>query len=125
MANLVPGSFREKLERARATLSNVREKAKAGTKLVVHTALGAATAAGMGALDAAKGTSQDNDMGVQVAYVGPIPISLAVAGVAKVAALWQVGDETGELASAIGQGALDAFAYVEGQRMWKRHAAAQ
>ena len=121
--NLV--SLKEKLERARSTMANVREKAKAGTKLVVHTALAGATAAGIGALDEAKGTTQDNDEGIKTAYFGPVPAALAVAGVGKIAAFWQLGDETGELASSIGQGALDAWSYVEGRRLWIRHQKSQ
>lgn len=121
--NLV--SLKDKLERARATMANVREKAKSGTKLIVHTALGAATAGAIGALDQAKGTTQPNDpAGMPTTYnVGPIPASLAVAGIGKVAAFWQLGDETGELASAIGQGGLDAWSYVEGRRLWAKHQA--
>jgi hypothetical protein len=114
---------KEKLERARANIARVREHAKNITNEVVHTALGAATAAGLGALDESKGTTHDNDMGITDYRVGPLPASLVVAAIGKAAAVTMSGDATAQNASAIGQGALDAFAYVSGRRLWRRHAA--
>lgn len=114
---------KEKLERFRASAARVREQAKAGTKLVVHTAVAAATAGALGAYDQAKGVAatDGSDMGVVTANIGPVPAALGVAAVGKVAAFMQLGDETGELASAVGQGALDAWAYVEGRRLYIKH----
>lgn len=115
--------IKDQLARARAVGARVREQAKAGTELVVHTALGAATAGAIGAYDQAKGTpaSDGSDMGVTTANIGPVPAALAVAAVGKAAAFVQLGDATGKLADSIGQGALCAWAYVEGKRLYIKH----
>lgn len=115
-------AIKDKLERARSTMANVRQKAKALTHEVVETALAAATAGAIGAYDEAKGETRENDMGYRTANIGPVPASLAVAAVGKAVGITQLGDESGRLASAIGQGALDAAAYIQGRRLWARHA---
>jgi hypothetical protein len=120
-------SVRDKYESALARIKSVKVHAKALTHEVVGTALAGATAGGLGAWDQAKGTVPANDTNAKIAtaMVGPIPASLAIAAAGKVGAIMMTGDETGRLASAIGQGALDAYAYVMGRRLWANHAAAQ
>lgn len=113
--------IKDKLDRARASLANVREKAKLVTTEVVGTALGLGVAIGMGALDEAKGESKDNDEGIKTHSIGPIPTSLAVGVLGKVGALAMHGDGLSHIASSGGQGGLDAWGYVMGRRLWIRH----
>lgn len=119
-------SIRDKYEGALARIKSARVHAKAATNEIVGTALAGATAAGIGAWDQAKGTvpASDTNAKIATAMVGPVPAALAVAAAGKVGAIMMIGDETGKLASAIGQGGLDAYAYVAGRRLWANHAAA-
>lgn len=118
-------SIRDKYESALARIKSVRVHAKALTHEVVGTALAAATAAGIGAWDQSQGVVPDSDTNAKIptAMVGPIPGALAVAAAGKVGAVVMLGDETGRLAGAVGQGALDAYSYVMGRRLWANHAA--
>lgn len=116
-------NLKDTVERYRGMMKNTREKAKSLTHEVVGTAIAAATAGAIGAYDEAKGTSKTNDQGITTAYIGPLPASLVVASVGKAGAVVMTGDETGRLASAFGQGGLDAFSYVMGRRLWKQHEA--
>lgn len=116
-------NLKDTVERYRQAGRRIREHAKAGTNEIVCTALAVATAGAMGAYDEAKGVSKDHDEGIKTAYIGPLPASLVVGGAGKVGAFIMLGDETGKLAGAIGQGGADAYAYVQGRRMWIRHEA--
>jgi hypothetical protein len=119
MANLV--HVKEQIERFRNGAKRMREKSKEAMMLVGTTALAAATAGGIGALDEAKGETVDHDEGIRCHNLGPLPTSLVVAAVGKTAAVLNLGDSAGELASSVGQGGLDAFSYVMGRRLWIRH----
>lgn len=116
-------NMKETIERYRNGAKRLRESAKSATNEIVCTGLAAATAGAIGAYDEAKGTTQQNDEGITTAMVGPLPAALVVAGLGKVGSFVMLGDETGKLASAVGQGGLDAFSYVMGRRLWKRHEA--
>jgi hypothetical protein len=114
-------NLKDTVERYRARAIKVREAAKGITHEVVGTALAAAVSGGIGAWDEAKGVAKVNDEGYSQAYVGPLPVALIVAAVGKAGAVVMMGDETGRLAGAVGQGGLDAYSYVTGRRLWKRH----
>lgn len=116
-------NLKDTVERYRGMMTRTREKAKGLTHEVVGTALAAATAGAVGAYDEMKGVSRTNDQGIETAYVGPLPAALVVAAVGKAGAVVMMGDETARLASAVGQGGLDAFSYVMGRRLWKQHEA--
>lgn len=117
--------MKDTIERYRNAGKRIKETAKAGVHELVGSALAVATAGAVGAYDEAKGTSQTNDEGITTANIGPLPVSLVVAAVGKAGALIMLGDETGRLASSFGQGGADAWAYVMGRRLWKRHQASQ
>ena len=119
-------TVREKYDNVLARMKNVRVQAKAMTYEVVGLALAGATAAACGAWDQAKGVvpASDTNAKIATAMLGPVPASLAIAAAGKVGAVVMMGDDTGRLASAVGQGGLDAFAYVTGRRLWANHAAA-
>jgi hypothetical protein len=118
-------SIREKYESALARIKGVRVHAKTLTHEVVGTGLAAATAGAIGAWDQRSGTvpASDTNAKIATAMVGPVPASLAVATAGKVGAIVMLGDETGKLASAVGQGALDAYAYVAGRRLYANYKA--
>jgi hypothetical protein len=122
--NLV--SLKDRLERMKKSAANMREKAKEGAELVGETVLGGVVAAGLGALDQAKGTVPTSSVS-KIAYygVGGVPVSALVGVVGKLAALGTMGSQfASRSASAFGQAGIDVGLYLGGREMWARHAAA-
>lgn len=118
-------TLREKFDAIRRRTAAMREKAKEGTALVTETILGAVVAGGLGALDQSKGTVPTTSVS-KIAYysLGPVPVSLLVGAVGKLAALGTMGNQfESRSAAALGQAGIDVAAYLGGREAWARHAA--
>lgn len=110
--------LKEQLSRRIATAKKAREGTKMLFVEVGGTLIGGATSAGLGALDWAKGTVAPNDTsGLKTCKVGPVPVSIMVAGAGKAGALILLGDSIAPLASDFGQAGVDVASWSAGYRM--------
>jgi len=119
MSNLVPGSLRDKLARAKASLGNLREKATQTTHMVAEVGTSTVVSGGLGYLDASRGEIKNaaSDYGFKQHYMGPVPTSAVVGAVGFVGAL-ALPHNSMESKMALGaaQGGINACAYVYGAR---------